>query len=272
MNSPSSPVSRQQTLVSRQQTVRVDFDPKVPSLVVSPTEVDVRAGDVLIWQFFGLKRQWFPWIRFQLESLGESGTGPLEGFSQSSDAIWGTVRQDAAGTFVYRASARVLEGLLKEEVAALVSSSEARFRVHDSSSQSLEPFQTIVVDIDLQDGWLVVPPNQRNIPIVGGQSIQWRFPARVFGEPTGAVLPRVQFLAYGSSEDVAEGIDLRLGPFTTMTFGELTVTATGYAQKVPGVYNYRLLAVRQSDGEIVWASSPDPLVDDRGEPPGSPSA
>lgn len=264
MSSTSTPLPQQQTL-------RVEFDPSRPSLKVLPASLTVRPGDVVIWQFFGLTREWYPWIRLLQDSLGATGTGPFETVSQSSDAIWGTVREtDGSSTgpkeYGYRASVRILEGLGAEQMYASVNSSLACFRVDGTAAMKTEE-TPVIVHAGIEGGQLVVAPDDQQISIYGGQSIRWTFPPEIGGSPSDPVLPRVQFLAYQALGTTAEPIDLRLGPFTTMTYDELSVTATGYAQNTPGAYNYRLLAVRESDGEIVWASSPDPLVDDRGEPP-----
>ncbi len=256
--------------VPRQQTLRVEFDPSRPKLTVSPTRFEARPGDTVIWQFFGLGRQWYPWIRFSRGSLGETGTGPLEQIFQSSDAIWGIVGEShGARAWEYRASARVLEGLDEERCGATVSSSAAMFETHDGTAgETSRDLSLIEIEVEAVGKKLVVPASQKDLRIHGGQSIQWNFPPDVFADDSDdPLLPRVQFLEYDSGSETPGPLDLRLGPFTTMAFGERSVTATGYAQNNPGRYHYRLVVARESDGEIVWASSPDPLVDDLGEPP-----
>lgn len=264
--SSAIPVSR-----PADQVVRVDFDRDRLRLTLAPAHIRVRPGDRIIWLFNGIPGGFFPWIRFLPAGGEESGRGPqpVESVFQNASGLWGTAT-GAPGTYGYRATIQARFSADREDEPGSFSTAPAQLEVLSAEAQvgGLH-----VVRIRRRaDGRLAADPEC--VCLHEGDQVEWRFDARVLEDSLGPLKPRVLFTAYNAAaESVLPGgaVDLPLGPFTTIACtpghgNEATVTATGYAANAPGSYSYRVFAFRDSDGQIVWASSPDPTIDDEGPP------
>jgi len=98
--------------------------------------------------------------------------------------------------------------------------------------------------------------------ITSADTVEWDFAAlsQAVTPEMGAWRPMVAFQRYDGQGDVP---DLYLGPFTSLTTSQQVVRGTGN-NRVAGTYYFQVAAVRVSDGGVIWTSSPDPAIDNRG--------
>ena len=254
------------------QIVTVDYDPRSLALTVAPSRVILKPGDVVIWQVVHRPEGFFPWVRFEPEE-GPDGhpLGPLDALSQGGDGLWGVV-QDRPGTYHYRAALKGRPGVEpRGELVAIYSRLiELEVQAEPVARSAATPPNLVQVKPGPLAHQLVVEPTY--VSIHTGELVVWEFDPAIFPAGSEALIPRIEFTRY---EGELEAGDLHYGPFTTFTYAAESapagtparVTGTGSAGR-PGLYRYQALAAKESTGEIVWASSDDPVVDDMGDPGG----
>ncbi len=96
--------------------------------------------------------------------------------------------------------------------------------------------------------------------------LAFSFSPEILNQSSGLLEPRVEFLNSPRPAAARERPSAPLGPFSALIFSGNTVWGSGDAG-LRGTYNYQATALRQSTGEVVWASSTDPVIDDQREPP-----
>jgi plastocyanin len=251
--------------VLRQQVIQVVFDREHFRLSLTPNQVMVQPGDVVIWQFVQLPAGWAPWIRFDPASTPSPYSGPLTSLSQNASSIWGmvspAVAADPAQVFIYRPVVHCHLGTSSEDGFATIYGANASVTVQTASQAALATNTLIQVSPGMGRELRVSP---ELVTIRHGETVTWEFAPEILGSEQGCLQPRVQFLQYHGDGDPGQ---LEIGPFTTLTYVDNLITGSGSAQ-IPGVYSYQVMTLREVTGEIVWMSSSDPVIDDRGDPPG----
>jgi plastocyanin len=217
--------------------------------------VGVKPGDRVIWQFFGLSESWSPWIELQ---PGASFLGPFTSLTQSGTAVWGTLSEDQPldGTsFVYRAVIQKGQGTAWETGAASIHSSAGSLVLTSAEAGTTQRFT-----VTRQDNALRVSP--LGVIITASDTVEWDFAGldEAVTPDMAAWRPVVAFHHYDGKGEVS---DLDLGPFTSLTTASRLVRGMGN-NHVAGTYYFQVSAIRISDGAVIWISSPDPAIDNRG--------
>ena len=261
------------SMVPSLQIVQVNFDAASHVLSVEPSRVAVKPGDTIIWQFANTPRGFFPWVRFDPND-GQPTFGPLSSLSQGGDGLWAQVPtgEGSAGLFTYRASIQARIGDSHNAELATIYSRRVELEIRpESTAGDVASPQKVVQVSKGSQGELVVKPSY--VSFYSGEAVVWRFAADIFSEQPETLQPRIEFTRYEGELEVG---DLHYGPFTTLTYtaeateGQVTnqLAGTGSIHR-PGLYRYRALAIKESTGEIQFASSDDPVADDVGDPPSS---
>lgn len=231
--------------------IPVEYDAASLTLTLSLSRVGVKPGDRVIWEFRGLPGGWTPWIEFHPEA---GFLGPLADLTQSANAVWGTCRTDqgpVSDGLAYRASARRGAGTVWGTGSTAVYSKAGSLIIGPAEAGTAHQF-TVTQNGDS----LSVSPG--GVDIWAGDIVEWVF-ASINAGPD-AWRPLVDFHRYDGEGQVE---DLYLGPFTSLTTGPDRVRGMGN-NYVKGTYYFQVSAVRVTDGAILWISSPDPAIDNRG--------
>lgn len=240
--------------------IEVVADTEHFQLRVVEGRVAAKPGDTLIWVFRGIPEGWLPWIEFP----DQLPYGPFPSLTVSSVAIWGTLPGGDASSreedahFPYRAVIRTGLGRHQKSYGALLRSPMADLDVQPVAPAQIE----VVVTYDAESSELGLSPTliKRN----PGDTVKWSFqiPEDVL-EP-GSWLPRIDFFRFDGSTG-AQPANLSLGPFTSLAHGLTTVVGMGNTPS-PGIYSYTAVVIHQETGSVQLKSTPDPVIDDRGEP------
>lgn len=254
--------TQQQVVPLPQQTVKVELDPLTFSLKVFPEAVEVVPGAQVLWEFSNLPEGFVPWIRF--ESDGTTPLGPFPGISQLSSTLLGAVPAGTAGTYKYRLLVRSRTGTTREQGHATVWSAEQKLVVAAAAAQRRS--ETPVAVTALPGNLLEVLPKLVILSSPSEALLAFSFSPEILDQSSGLLEPRIEFLKFTPAGGGRERASPPLGPFSALIFSGNTVWGSGDAG-LRGAYNYQATALRQSTGEVVWASSTDPVIDDQREPP-----
>lgn len=245
-----------------QQTVKISFDPLTFGLRAEPYAVAVVPGTRIFWEFTDLPFGFAPWLRF--ESDGQHPLGPLPRLSQLSSTLVGEIPPDAVGTYRYRVMMRSRTGTTREEGRASIWSAELTLDVLGPAALAKEA--TPLVEVRPQgENVLTIEPQVVVLTSATDLLVGFHFSKEILDHATGMLEPRIEFQRF-TPRDGRERVSPALGPFSSLIFSGNTIWGSGDAGQ-RGVYNYQATALRQSTGEVVWASSTDPVIDDQREPP-----
>jgi hypothetical protein len=231
--------------------IPVEYDAASSTLTLSLSQVGIKPGDRVIWEFRGLPAGWTPWIEFRPDA---GFLGPLEDLTQSANAVWGVCKADQPASsdgLAYRASARRGTGTAWETGSAAIYSNAGRLIIGPVETGTARQFT-----ITRSGASLSVTPE--GVDIWAGDIVEWVFENIDAGADPWR--PRVDFHQYDGEGKVE---DLYLGPFTSLTTSMDRVRGMGN-NYVKGTYYFQVSAVRVTDGSVLWISSPDPAIDNRG--------
>jgi hypothetical protein len=232
-----------------QHLITVRCDLASSTLALNLTAVGIKPGDGVIWQFFDLPDAWSPWIEF---SPGTPFLGPFAELTQSGAAVWGTCQEDpGAGPFLYRATIQKGQGTAWETGTAAIHSGAGTLVLGPADAGTTHHFT-----VTQGDGLLDITPT--GVIIATGDTVEWLF--QDIKEDQEIWRPLVEFHHYDGKAEVP---DLYLGPFTSLTTGTDRVRGMGN-NHVAGSYYFQVSVVRVSDGMVLWMSSRDPVIDNRG--------
>jgi hypothetical protein len=213
----------------------------------------LKAGDRVLWQFFGLSDAWSPWIEFDVAS---HFLGPFTNLTQSGAAVWGIcsdLQILGSGPFVYRAVIRKAQGTAWESAAAVINSPAGRLDIDSPETGTVRQFT--VTQSSAEDALDVSPPG---IFLQEGDTVEWKF--QDIRNDLEAWRPQVSFRRYDGSGTVS---NLSFGPFTSLTVGPDSIRGMGNNQ-IAGTYYFQVSITRLSDGSVLQMSSHDPAIDNRG--------
>ena len=236
--------------------VQVHCDAVNQLVTISRPTLSIRPGDRVIWSFSGIPEGWSPWIQIRRDSPGLSFLGPFAALSQSAGGVWGECRPDQApASFSYRALIQKGVGQNWSSETSMQSSRAALLDIAPAGTGTHHVFQVTVSGEGVDSQLSVSPPL---ITLIPGDTLDWEF-ENIPGEP-GSWRPRIDFVRYSGSGTVP---NLLLGPFNSLTYG--TDWARGMGNnEVGGTYHFEVTLVSASSGEVLWFSSGDPAVDNRG--------
>jgi hypothetical protein len=236
--------------------VQVQCDPVSHLVTITRPSLTIRPGDRVIWSFSGIPEGWSPWIQIRRDTPGLSFLGPFVALSQSAGGVWGECRPDQeTAQFSYRALIQKGVGQSWDSETSMQSSRAAQIQVAPAGTGNHHVFDVTVSADGAASQLAVTPPLVTLLP---GDTVEWKFEG-IPGEP-GSWRPRIDFLRYSGSGTVP---NLLLGPFNSLTYG--TDGARGMGNnEVGGTYHFEVTLVSASSGEVLWFSSGDPAVDNRG--------
>jgi len=242
------PMADEQPAGYVQHLIAVRCDSTSSTLELSLSDVEIKPGDGVVWQFFDLPDSWVPWIEF---SPGTSFLGPFTDLAQSAAAVWGSCKKDPGdGPFVYRAVILKGQGTAWETGAASIQSGAGKLHLATSASASHR------FTVTQRGEELEIEPT--GITIKAGDTVEWLF--QDIKEDHEAWRPLVNFHHYDGHDDLP---DLYLGPFTSLTTGGDQVRGTGN-NHIAGSYYFKVSVVWVRSGEVIRVSSKDPVIDNRG--------
>lgn len=244
-----------------QQTVKVEFDPSSFTLRVSPDQLFLIPGSLVLWEFSQLPDGFFPWIRFEDTSLRTFG--PFPAISQLSQSLLAEVPAAApAGQFVYRLLLRSRTGSRAKAGHATIWSAEQSLTISSAQARTTPP----IVEVSASGSELALSPQLVVLSSAADVLVGFTFAHNILEDGGGFLEPRIEFTDYAPNGGGRTRQSPPLGPFSALIFDGNTLWGTGDAG-LRGTFNYQAMALRQSTGEVVWASSPDPVIDDQREPP-----
>ncbi len=209
----------------------------------------------LVWVFKGIEglvaHGWTPAIHFEIDENRQPDlySGPFINLCRTRSTVIACGNNGIDGEFRYRA---LLEppadtgqsivpsnaGLLKNEVL------EAR---------------PAVIEVHHTEGRRLVVQREQ-VSLCAGQSILWE----VIEPPSQIPVwyPRIVFdIDRGPSET-----NPYFGPFGSIDTRDHSLLATGSTDVATGKYHYRFQMVSVADHTVLLESSPDPTIDDQGDP------
>ncbi len=208
------------------------------------------------WSFAGAEglvaAGWMPGIRFV---FGPNNTvpqypGPFMNLTCATSEVIASGNSGESGTYRYHA-------MLQPPIASglqAIRSSEARL-----FNQVMEPIPAVIRVAFPTGGRGLLQVEPEVVTCTRGQAILWE----VFDAPRDLDpwFPRLVF------QDGPEGMNSRLGPFTSLDTRADGLLASGSAGR-SGQYKYVFQIVNIEDNSVRFKSSPDPTIDDEGDPPG----
>ena len=210
----------------------------------------------LVWGFEGVEglvaAGWAPGIRFVL-GPGESVplySGPFTNLTRTTSSVIGCGNTGQGGKYTYFA---ILKPPAKSDLSEIHTE---RAQLFNEVQQQEEAVVRVSMPPGDCGGLLQVEPQA--VTYAAGQSIRWEVVDAP--EDLRKWYPRVVFV------DGPDGMNSHLGPFSSMDTANRGVLASGSSGR-PGRYNYVFQMVSVADEEVRFESSPDPMVDDEGEPP-----
>jgi len=236
--------------------ITVQCDAVSSTLTLQQRSVDVKLGDTIVWQFFGMPDGWSPWIEFRPREKGTGFLGPFTALTQTAAALWGEIGNDPGlvGTaMVYRVFVQKGIGTGWEQGEAVISSAAGSLAIGPEDHGTLQTFK---VTASKTGPALQVSPI--GVIVQPGDTVEWDF-QEIPAEPD-TWRPVVSFTRYDGTGVVPNQY---LGPFASLTTGADRVRGMGN-NRVPGTYYFQVSVVRLGDGEILWIGSNDPAIDNRG--------
>lgn len=236
--------------------VQVSCDPARHLVTLACPRITIRPRDRVIWSFSGIPEGWSPWLQVRRENEGDSFLGPFASLSQSSGGVWGACQSgQAPGLFSYRVLIQKGAGLGWGAEASVLFSRAGEIEVVAESTGTNHAFDVTVSGTGAEARLSVTPPM---VSIAPGDTLEWRF-SGIPGNP-GSWRPRVDFVQYSGTGEVP---NLLLGPFNSLTYTADSAKGMGN-NGVTGVYHFEVTLLSAGSGEVLWFSSGDPAVDNRG--------
>jgi len=251
------------TSAALEYLVRVLVDPGALALTIQHPDLRIRPGDRVIWGFTGVPDGWVAWIELRQQPGSTTGfLGPFATLAQIDGGVWGAVATDAqAGSFTYRACIQKGVGLDWQADMATVCSPQATIAVHTQPAPA--PAVFTVSPQEGEPGKIRVSPELQSL--ISGQAVLWKLEG--FSGNVSEWRPRIDFGRYDGGGTVPVRA---LGPFTCLMSGQSQVTGLGNSG-VTGSYHFLVSLISVASGEVIWVTSGDPAIDNRG-PVGDPVA
>lgn len=249
-----------------QQTVQVVFDPESFELKASPETLRLLPGSLVLWELSGVPAGFYPWIQFEAD--GELGFGPFPAISRLSQTLLGQLPLDtiAGAQHNYRLLLRARTGVTAQAGHAAVWSRQLSLSVLASSEgATLKTTAPPLITVRLEGKSLVVEPETLTLTSSSEVMVPFVFDPNILADDLGALEPRIEFVDYTPVGQHPQKSP-PLGPFTSLIFDGTRIWGSGDAGR-RGRYSYLASVLRRSTGELVWASSTDPVIDDQREPP-----
>lgn len=238
--------------------IPVTFDLATVTVTLEHSNTILKPGDRVVWEIFGLPAGWAPWIEFRSGEAAGSFLGPFDGLTQTSSSIWGTCREDSAlagQRLAYRISVQKGTGVGWESGMTMVNSSAGTLEIRADDHGTSHRF-TVTPSLE-EPRALSVSPDK--VTVNPGDTVEW-----VFEDVRDDLEEWRPVIFFTHSSDVrGEVPNDSLGPFTGLETAVAQVRGIGNT-RVDGSYHFQVAGVKAGTGEILWISSGDPVIDNRG--------
>lgn len=246
-----------------QQTVMVEFDPESFELRVFPETLLLIPGSLILWEFSSVPAGFYPWIQFETEN--DTNFGPFPTVSRLSQTLLGQVpKRVVAGLHHYRLLLRSRIGITAQAGHAAVWSQRLTMNLLAPAAEN-QLTMPPTVTVKPEGNNLVVSPEILTLTSASEVMVAFVFDPHILSDDLGPLEPRIEFLDF---TPVGQHLQKSppLGPFSSLIFDGTRLWGSGDAGR-RGHYSYMASVLRRSTGELVWASSTDPVIDDQREPP-----
>lgn len=208
----------------------------------------------VVWDFVGveglLESGWCVGIRFQLQDGTETPkySGPFLNLCTSGRSVIASGNDGGPGTYAYRA-------VLQPPPSSSSSTLRSEAAILENEVSEVRSAAIEVRPNPGRAGELLVSPEA--VTLVPGQTLHWQ----VNEEPAQIAewYPRLIF------ESGPAGMNPYCGPLASLDTRDRSILGSGNAD-VPGRYSYRFQMVSVEDDSVLFESSPDPTIDDEGDP------
>lgn len=249
-----------------QQTVQVEFDPVSFELRVFPEVLQLLPGSLVMWEFSGVPAGFYPWIQFEADGEAGASFGPFPTLSRLSQTLLGQVPVDAvSASHHYRLLLRSRTGITTQAGHAAVWSRRASLSLLTPTTESRRDAAPPAIAVGVEGNTLVVQPETLTLSSATDVMVVFVFDPRILSDDLGPLEPRIEFVDYTPKGQHPQKSP-PLGPFTSLIFDGSRLWGSGDAGH-RGRFSYLATVLRRSTGELVWASSTDPVIDDQREPP-----
>ena len=242
------------------------FDLATVTITLEHSTTILKPGDRVVWEIAGLPAGWAPWIELRSGEAAGSFLGPFASLTQTSSSVWGACREDSAlaGTRLeYRISVQKGIGVGWKSGMTTVNSSAGTLEIRSDDHGTSHQFTVTQSAEDPRA--LSVSPDK--VTLNPGDTVEWVF--EDVRDDLEAWRPIVFFTH--SCDLKGEVPNDSLGPFTGLETAVAQVRGIGNT-RVDGSYHFQVAGVKAGTGEILWISSSDPVIDNRGgvidPPPG----
>ncbi|MEE8587195.1 MAG: hypothetical protein V3T83_20330 [Acidobacteriota bacterium] len=236
--------------------IDVTYDGSAILTVRGPKFTAADANEMFMWNFIGIPPDCYPGVWFEIVKDGnQSPFGPFVTLEQRPSFVIASGKNSQA-VGIYKYTAFITRAVSESEDRAPPSP----LAFTDGLSIGISP--EVLVKLDSKSLKLVVVP--KKVHIYTGMTVTWNFDDLL---PLPEIwCPWIKFA--GPLEKAStQPKNLYFGPFTCLSFSRSKVIGSGN-QGVKGTYNYLAQQVAGVGGKILRLSSPDPGVDDEGDPPG----
>ena len=217
---------------------------------------DISSIHSVVWMFEGIEAKvaagWLPRIEFEV--MPPSGnsyySGPFLCLGTTPSRVIASGNTGVASDFTYRA--------VLEPPPEMVTGNPSEPPIRSAEAvitNAMTEEKPAAIQVHHQGEGQLLEVEPREVTLIAGQQMTWE----VVGTPSNMSqwYPRLLFT---NAENPF------LGPFSSLAVNNSTLVATGSGKEVR-VYNYLFQLVDLVDGQPIVESSPDPTIDDEGDPP-----
>ncbi len=230
-----------------------------PRLIIVPAEITLGSDTSpiysLLWNFLGadswVADGWIAGIRFELDdgSATPSYSGPFTNLCSTGSTVIACGNNGGPGSYRYRAVLEPPPGLGEKPIISGAAALDNEISEVRSGTIRVQPNPARPQE-------LLVSP--QDVSLVAGQCLLWEVLEAPADIP--AWHPRLDF------DGGPEGMNPYFGPFTSLDIRNTSILGSGGASGEPRKYSYRFQMISVEDGSLLFESSPDPTIDDEGDP------
>jgi hypothetical protein len=209
----------------------------------------------LVWFFDGVEPMvaagWLPGIEFASEDEKTTRyAGPFTNLCCTSSSVIACGNVGQSDTYRYRAVLKPAAGSGLQEI---------RSEPAHLDNQVKEPTAAAIQVRRHPDHENLLQVSPQDVTLVTGQSILWEVDEELRDIPDW--YPRLVFV------DGPVGMNSHCGPFASLDTRDQGILGAGSSGQGPTLYNYVFQMVNLEDNTVRFESSPDPTIDDEGDPP-----
>lgn len=239
--------------------VMVDCDLPAGRIRIEQPRLSIRPGENVIWSFRGVPQGWKPLVIFEL-----GVEIPFESMTQSPLVAWGLGAKPTAKEVRYRVALQRGGPIhLWNDGGVVAFSAPARLEVKAAAEQRTSESPVVFTvtrnleETDPQVALVVAPQGQQ---LRDGQVVEWRFDPSCFPDGDPALWQSI--VVFTAFEGESAPPDLTFGPVQMIGTSPGLVAGSGN-NGVVGTYRFQVFVLSLEHSEPIFASSPDPSIDNR---------